>query len=328
MRISSLWSRPPPRTSTMLSGRPEPRPGRAGLAIVAIMRDEAHHIEDWLKFHAFAGVRDFYLYDDASKDGSSEIAKAFPGPNVTVLPWRMTASLLNPKVFFSRQVLAYCHAIENFGGAYRWMAFIDIDEYIVPKGGDTILEVLNGLEAFTNVSLPWTMFGPSGHDTRPEIPAAFAYTQRAAHRQKPILNFKCIVDPLDVVEVRVHRFRTRFMGKKSVNDVGYMAYYKDREKETFLSDSALQLNHYYTRSRSDLEAKLTKGAVSASPIDRRNNEVLEKVAIIENTAVEDRCAIEFLAKNGVGNPEAFRSAQLPSFDTKSIGELGITTRST
>lgn len=311
MKLSRLWSRTPPRTATMLAGRPQPLPGRSGLAVVAIMKNEARHLQDWLRFHAVGGVRDFYLYDDGSTDGSPDLALGIAGLNVTVIPWRMTTSLRNPKVFFSRQVLAYCHAIENFGGAFRWMAFIDIDECIFPKTASTILEVLDGLEEFTNISLPWTMFGPNGHQAPPADPAPFAFTTRAARRAGPLLNFKCIIDPTDIVEARVHRFRTLSMGADSVNDVGYRGHYKQRHREMFLSDAALQLNHYYTRSQDELDIKLSKGAVSDSSLVRRAEKVHEKHDLIAASAVEDVGAIEFLSRKGVEDPAKFRALGFP-----------------
>ena len=61
------------------------------------------------------------------------------------------------------QVLAYAHAASNFGGAFRWMAFIDADEFLVPKQAASIPEALAHLGEAVNVSLPWHMFGRSGH---------------------------------------------------------------------------------------------------------------------------------------------------------------------
>ena len=61
------------------------------------------------------------------------------------------------------QVLAYAHAASNFGGAFRWMAFIDADEFLVPKQAASIPEALAHLGEARNVSLPWHMFGRSGH---------------------------------------------------------------------------------------------------------------------------------------------------------------------
>lgn len=293
----------------MVPGRPTPEPGRSGMAIVAIMKNEARHIQDWLRFHAFGGVRDFFLYDDGSDDGTPDLACGLAGLNVTVLPWRMSTQFVAPDTSFSRQLLAYCHAIENFGGAFRWMAFIDIDECIVPKSTNTILEVLDGLEAFTNVSLPWAMFGPNGHNTPPDEPAQFAYTTRSEMRSGPFLNFKCIVDPVDVKLARVHRFQTYTMGSHSANDVGVIAHIRNRTRPDFLSTSKLQLNHYQTRSLDELQDKLTKGAVSGAPVDRKRAAAERRLAFIAATSVKDASAVKFLNRHGVRDPLGFVSTQ-------------------
>ena len=304
----SFFKRQIPHTSRMITGAPIPQKDRAGLAVVAIMKNEGRHIADWLRFHALAGVTDFYLYDDGSTDDAVARASAVTGINLTVIPWKLTAQLIAPNTRFSRQVMAYCHAIENFGGAYRWMAFIDIDEFIVPKTAPTILDVLNGLEDYSQISLPWTMFGPNGHREPPTEPVFYAYTTRAAARKDPILNFKCIIDPCDVTEVRVHRFRSHKMGSDSANDAGVVAHYKGRGEDRFLSDVNLQLNHYYTRSLSELEEKLSKGAVSDSTLDRRNRKIREKLEIIEETAIEDSCAVRFLERHGFPDARSFTAA--------------------
>ncbi len=289
----------------MTPGRPEPVAGRSGIVIVAIMKDEAHYIQDWIRFHLLAGVRTFILYDDGSKDGSADLARGISGASITVIPWQMTVTVEQPTVALSRQVLAYCHAIENFGGAFRWMTFLDIDEFIVPKIDRTIMEALGSLDSYTNISLPWTMFGTNGHLDRPDIPAPYAFTRRSADRPRPLLEFKCIVDPTEVTQVRVHRLRTVSMGKTSANDIGFVASYKERGTAKFLSDARLQLNHYYTRSQADLDAKMSKGGVSGFPLTHRANAVLDKVAHIDRTTIQDRAAIDFIERHGITNPAEF-----------------------
>jgi glycosyltransferase involved in cell wall biosynthesis len=282
-----------------------PQPGRGGVAIMSVVKNEARHIQDWLRFHAQAGVTDFFIYDDGSDDDTVARARALVGVNVVVVPWRMTGSFRKPQAHFSRQVLAYAHALENFGPAFRWMAFVDVDEYIVPQEAATIAEALAPLDGVTNVSLPWTMFGPNGHVDRPAVPDPFAYTTRAAVRADAILNFKCIVDPCDVSEVRIHRFQTRSLLDRTSNDIGQLSD-NARRAGDFLSNSSLQLNHYFTRSDADLAEKLSKGAVSGVSVDRRRAKLEEKRALVEATAVEDLSAVAFLRRKGVHTPGDFR----------------------
>lgn len=48
-------------------------------------------------------------------------------------PWALNTSAHSPKMILPCQLLAYCHAFYNFGSAYRWMGFIDIDEHWGPQ---------------------------------------------------------------------------------------------------------------------------------------------------------------------------------------------------
>jgi len=271
------------------------------------VKNEARYLRDWLVFHHLAGARAFFLYDDGSTDGTLEVLRGLDGINVTVIPWRMSAVLNKPNVAFSRQVLAYAHAIENFGGAFRWMSCIDIDEFIVPKRAATIPEALLPLEGFACVSLPWTMFGCNGYETPSDLPVPFAYTHRAEKRAGPLLNFKCLFDPAEVTRLSVHSVRTTSMGRKTANDIGHVADHRRRDDVRFLSDEVLQLNHYYTRSRSELAEKLAKGAVSDADLVSRNGKIMARAALIEESARHDGAAIAFLHRVGIQTPEVFRT---------------------
>ena len=43
------------------------------LAIVAIVKDEAHYLKEWLDYHLAAGVDHFFIYDNDSKDDTREV---------------------------------------------------------------------------------------------------------------------------------------------------------------------------------------------------------------------------------------------------------------
>ncbi len=73
------------------------------------------------------------------------------------------------------QVIVFAHAILNFGGAYRWMTFIDVDEFSVAERRRTVEEALEAVGDFPNVSLPWYMFATSGYETPPGGPLALNY---------------------------------------------------------------------------------------------------------------------------------------------------------
>ncbi len=150
---------------------PEAETGRQGIAIVACVKNEASYIREWVHFHRSVGVRHFYLYDDGSTDGTfSLLREILNGEELTVVPWKMRMRDDGSGELLNGQTMAFAHAILNFGGKYDRMAFIDVDEFLLPKTGRTLQEALLGAGGFPNISLPWHMFGHSGHVARPAGP--------------------------------------------------------------------------------------------------------------------------------------------------------------
>ena len=94
------------------------------LAVVAILKNEGHYLKEWLDYHLVAGVEHFYLYDNDSSDNAAEILRPY-----------VAAGLVD---YFSApgtamQMLGYNDAVKRFKFFSRYMAFIDLDEFIFPK---------------------------------------------------------------------------------------------------------------------------------------------------------------------------------------------------
>lgn len=271
---------------------------REGLALVLIVRNEARHIAEWAQFHRAAGVSQFFVYDNGSTDGTVEaIRRALPETALTVIPWAQRRFRTMTGREIHNQVLAYAHALMNFGAAFRWMAFIDVDEFLVPVTARSIPEAMRGLEGAAHVSLPWQMFGRGGNATPPEggVVANYLHRARDSFALTHGLNFKCLVDPSRVTEVGVHGFGIDGR-EEGVNDVGQHAAHKDRVKPAFASRARLQLNHYYTRSDAELQAKIGRGSNKHVQADKHIRRVMRIVNAIEADTVEDRTAVDFVAR--------------------------------
>lgn len=281
---------------------PDPDPDRNGLAIVAIAKNEESGIGDWLAFHHLAGARKFIIYDNQSTDRTREIASSFSSEAVTVIPWHLNAATAVSNIPVSKQTMAYCHAICTFGGEFSRMVFIDLDEYIVPKKQRTILE---SIPQHANVSLPWTMFGHSGHERTPSDALPFAFTQRAQSTARKLLNFKCIVDPCAVTTVGVHKFDTATDKTLTSNSLGSVVANRDR-KGSFVTRENIQLNHYYLQSREGTLRKIDKGDAAGSPRDRKSIVINDRAELIEGSAVPDESAVNFLRKHGIHSTNELR----------------------
>lgn len=270
---------------------PSPERGRHGVALAAILRDEERHVAEWAGFHHRAGVRHFVIYDNGSRDGTLAALRAtLPPEALTIVPWDQTFRDARLGAELHNQVAAYAHAARNFGGAFRWMGFLDIDEFAVPVAGTSLAEALDALGACRNLSLPWHMFGRSGHATPPQGGVLRNFTRRAADPTsgaRGVRGAKCFADPCWLTQVGVHAMRTG--DAPACNDRGKTG---DRDASTFYSRERIQLNHYYTRSNAELEAKLARGSnMKAAAYARR---VRRTAANIEADEVEDRTAPDCL----------------------------------
>src|SRR5436190_16826680 len=91
------------------------------LALCAIYRWEADYLREWVAFHRLVGVERFFLYDHESTDGHrSELAPFVDDGTALIHDWPV-----NPG-----QREAYDHCVAEHGHESRWIAFIDIDEFL------------------------------------------------------------------------------------------------------------------------------------------------------------------------------------------------------
>jgi Glycosyltransferase family 92 len=277
---------------------PKPAPDRSGIAIVLIVRNEADHIAEWAQFHARAGVRQFFVYDNGCTDATIPTLRETLGNAVTVMPWNQKFRDARRGHEIHNQVLAYAHAVRNFGDAFRWMAFIDVDEFLIPKQARDLPAALAHLDGCRSISLPWHMFGRGGHAVAPTGGVIANYTRRnpdPMSSAKGLRNFKMIVDPCHVTALKVHEMAVDG-STDSCNDRGQPVTLTSRETPATYSADHIQLNHYYTRSTSELQAKIARGPNLTTPDADHLRRVMRKVAAIEAGEVEDRAALEYLAR--------------------------------
>jgi hypothetical protein len=277
---------------------PAPADDRRGLAIVCIVRNAAHDIPEWIDFHLRAGVSHFLIYDNASTDGiAATLGPLRDRGIVTLLPWNLAGQDADTGRRITPQVTAYAHALTTFGGRFEHLAFIDVDEFLVPKSAPTLMEAIAKAGSPSNMSLPWHMFGHGGHETRPPGGVVRNFTARAVlpyARPDLLLHHKCIVDPCRVTMVSVHYFRTSDLGDRTANALGRIVPHAARKSPDFFTSGGIQLNHYHCMSKADLQAKLARGPVNFASAESYRTRVLSTVAEIERATEQDLTAVRFL----------------------------------
>ena len=285
---------------------PVPADGRHGIAIGSMVRDEARHIAEWVRFHEYAGVRQFYLYDDGSTDGTVDRAReALRDAKLTVMPWNLRVADGRSGRGLHAQALAFAHCISNFGGAFRWMAMIDPDEFLVPLKHDTLDAALGSLGDVPVISLPWVMFGRSEAGGEGVLRRFTMRARDPARAGAPgVFNTKAIFDPTAVTTVHVHRMRaTPFF--RGWNDRGEGFLMLNAPRPARLSADLIQLNHYYARGAEDLAAKLAKGGSFTDRAPWTGDLVERRLAAIERDMVPDSAALDYIARRDAATGRNF-----------------------
>ena len=131
------------------------------VGICATFLDEEKDLVEWLEFHKKIGVDYFYLYH-LDNHSDPEKWRQILWPYVlagVVKVHAQVVSYLGQKA--NRQSASLQDCYDTYKNAVDWLAFIDVDEFIVPKDADADLS--STLAAYKNESglvLPWRTFGP------------------------------------------------------------------------------------------------------------------------------------------------------------------------
>jgi hypothetical protein len=151
-------------------------------------------------------------------------------------------------------VQAFEHCVEAHRDDARWIAFLDIDEFLFAPGGRVVPEVLRDYEEFPGVGIGRTEFGPSGHETRPAGLVIENYTRRAPVPPDARGLIKSVVDPGRAVRcLGAHHFvyadgLAVDENKRPITEAGGRG-------EIPTSIERLRINHYWSKSREDLRGK-------------------------------------------------------------------------
>jgi hypothetical protein len=185
---------------------------RYQIAICAIFQNEAPYLREWIEFHRMVGVKHFYLYDNLSDDGAVDVLAPYCRTGlVTLTPW--------PHSFeeFS-QAQAYNDCLARFGGDCRWLALIDIDEFLFSPECDDLRKVLRDYEEFPAVVVNWQVYGSAGHVETPSGLVIENFLQRAPTDWVRNRRLKSIVDPARTTRVMNPHFAEYSEGVLAVSE--------------------------------------------------------------------------------------------------------------
>ena len=171
------------------------------LAVCAIFRDEARYLAEWVTFHRIQGAERFYLYDNLSGDDwRSELAPEIASGIVEVIEWPREPG----------QLSAFDDCLERHRDDARWIAMIDIDEFLFSPTGAPLPEVLRRFDTHPAVAVNRRFFGTNGHRHPADGLVTESYPMRSRDDDPSNVLVKSIVYPrMTLSALSAHTFRLR-----------------------------------------------------------------------------------------------------------------------
>lgn len=210
------------------------------LSICAIFKNEAKYLNEWINFHIICGVDHFYLYNNNSDDNFNEILKYYVDTGIVeVINWDEPAS----------QMRAYQDCYQNNKNNTKWLAFIDLDEYICPLKHNTISDWLKKYEKYPSVAVYWKQFGTNGllkHDNSKLVIEQYTQSwEKMSKFTKMICNMNFKPDDFN----NPHLINSRIFKIKipPINQFKKFIFL-DIHRVSFFKKNDVQINHYWSKS--------------------------------------------------------------------------------
>lgn len=216
------------------------------IAVSAMCKEKIEDIIEWIEYHKAIGVQYFFLYNnDPYTDIYNSLNKELQSV-VSVVDWFLDMD--------GRQVLAQQHCIAH-NKSFRWIAFIDIDEYIVPIRHNNIQNILQEYETYGGLCLHWLLFGSNNLAKKPQS-IVYSYTQSCpSHGANE--HIKSIVNPKKYTGKHSDpHFIPTYDGNVNVKKEKVAdAFGSIRNTDKMPIHDIMRINHYYTKSIEDFQYK-------------------------------------------------------------------------
>lgn len=224
-------------------------------SVCAIAKNEGSYFKEWIDWHIHVGVEKFYIYDNESTDDTRDILE--PYINQGIVEYKYWPGK-------RKQLSAYDDCIDNHRFSSYWIAFIDLDEFIVPIKDSSIPAFLARFESFAAVEINWLIYGSGGNRVRETGRVMDRFKFHSIPNHYLNRHVKSIVNPIRVYTMIGCHEAARIKGYAAdSHGQPIVKHFRDREP---LQD-VIRINHYAVKSYEEFLEKRARGRASGTQKD-------------------------------------------------------------
>jgi len=233
------------------------------IALVCIAKNEEDYIQEWIDYNKKIGFDDIFIYQN---------------------DWRWTGSTENVHKLIidgkNIQTKAYNTFYHTKGKEYDWIAFFDIDEFLVLKKHKTIQDFVNDYSEYNSIGINWVLFGDNGYE---KLNDETSVIRRFTKRQKGVnLHVKSIVKTKLNLNMTVHTPSIPWIDTDKNFRFGF--FNKDG------NDNIAQINHYFCKTKEEFIKKIERGRADSLHVVR----TIEEFEPHNTNEIEDLLAVNFM----------------------------------
>ena len=217
------------------------------LAVCAIAKNEGPYFKEWIEWHRAHGVEKFYIYDNESTDCTKEVLTPY-----------IESGLVEYNYWPGKkqQLPAYDNCFERHRLETRWLAVIDLDEFIVPIKDKSIPDFLHRMEKFSVVEINWLVYGSGGAKKQEPGCVMERFRKHSLPEHQLNTHVKSIVDPRRVCTMVGCHEAARISGRAAdSHGMPLKKGFRDRKPQ----QDVIRINHYAVKSYGEFLEKRARG---------------------------------------------------------------------
>lgn len=222
------------------------------LAVCAMAKNEGAYFKEWLDWHIRMGVDHFYIYDNESEDNTRQVLQPYIDKGIVTYKLWPSNNVRARRC----QIAVYDHCINRYRYDAYWIAFIDLDEFIVPMKDADIPHFLKRFERFAAVEINWLVYGSGGQRKKTDAPVMERFKRHSEWLHPVNRHVKSIVQPTKVYNMIGCHEASRMSGQ-TADSHGQVVKHNFREREP--QHDVIRINHYAVKSYEEFLSKQATG---------------------------------------------------------------------